>query len=117
MKLKRNNTARRWLRKRKRAVKGGLAKLVALTGDHQIPSSKRDTEQATSAASLQPLSNDSGIIRQDAAAFRLPNALAEAGESEPRDWMPSGFVFFVVGLAILFIAIIAWQVSEMPSAK
>ncbi len=112
--MKRSKTARRWLRKRKRAVKGGLAKLVALTGD---PESKRDSEPISTLLKDSSPFNDSGILRQDAAAFRLPNALAEVGEREQRDWMPSGFVIFVAALAIIFIAIIAWQVSEMPSAK
>ncbi|HQR33432.1 MAG TPA: hypothetical protein PLK30_11890 [Blastocatellia bacterium] len=107
--MKRNKTARRWLRKRKRAVKGGLAKLVALTGETP---SKRDLQQISAPAENH--NNDSGILRQDTTAFRLPNALAEAGEGEHHHWMPSGFVFLVVGLAIVFIAIVAWQVSQMP---
>lgn len=111
--MKRNKTARRWLRKRKRAVKGGLAKLVALTGDSE---SKPDPKPIPPLPQESPF-NDSGILRQDAAAFRLPHALAEASEREQHDWMPSGFVILVVVMAILFIAIIAWQVSEMPPAK
>ncbi|MBS1789759.1 MAG: hypothetical protein JST85_18695 [Acidobacteria bacterium] len=110
--MKGNKTARRWLRKRTRAVKGGLAKLVSITGDG---GSKRDLPQ-TSAVS-QPGNNDSGILRQDVAAFRLPNALAEAGEREHRHWMPSGFVFLIIGLAIVFIAIVAWHVAQMPPSK
>ncbi|MEK7833314.1 MAG: hypothetical protein AAB401_19650 [Acidobacteriota bacterium] len=111
--MKRNKTARRWLRKRKRAVKGGLAKLVALTGENHL-SAKRNAEQTTLPAPIQPHNDNSGIIRQDAASFRLPNALAEAGENESQHWMPGGFVIFVVVMAIIFIAIVAWQVSQMP---
>ena len=113
MKLKRNKTAR-WLRKRKRAVKGGLAKLVALTGNGV------DSTTNSSGQVLPPtqLNNDnSGILRQDTPALRLPNALAEVGERDQRDWMPSGFAIFVMILAILFIAIIAWQVSHMPEPR
>ncbi len=112
--MKRSKTARRWLRKRKRAVKGGLAKLVALTGD---PEAKRDSGPIPPLPQDPSPFNDSGILRQDIAAFRLPHALAEASEREQHDWMPSGFVILVVVLAILFIAIIAWHVSEMPLAK
>jgi hypothetical protein len=111
--MKRNKSARHWLRKRKRAVKGGLAKLVPFTGENHL-SAKHDAEQVKLPESSQPANNNSGIIRQDAAAFRLPNALAEAGESEAHNWMPSRFVFFVVFMAIVFIAIVAWQVSQMP---
>jgi len=113
--MKRSKTARRWLRKRKRAVKGGLAKLVALSGGEA--GSTSGSEQAATPAQPEPHNGNSGILRQDAAAFRLPNALAEAGEQESHDWMPGGFVILVVGLAILFIAIIAWQVSLMPETK
>jgi hypothetical protein len=113
MKLKRNKTAR-WLRKRKRAVKGGLAKLVALTGNG-VDSATTGSEHALAPTQLN--NDNSGILRHDAAAFRLPNALAEVGEREQRDWMPSGFAIFVTILAILFIAIIAWQVSRMPEPK
>lgn len=112
MNLKRNKTAH-WLRKRKRAVKGGLSKLVALAGETE---SRGDSEQTITPAQDQP-SNNSGILRQDVAAFRLPQALAEAGEQEHRDWMPGGFVFFVVFLAILFIAIVAWHVSDMAAPR
>ena len=108
--MKRNKTARRWLRKRTRAVKGGMSKLIALTGE---ASSRRNSDQTS--LPIQPPDNESGILRQDAAAFRLPNALAEAGDHEKRDWMPGGFVFLVTGLAILFIAIVAWFATQMPA--
>lgn len=111
--MKRNKTARRWLRKRKRAVKGGLAKLIALTGENHL-SAKQDAEQTTFPTTSQPANDNSGIIRQDAASFRLPNALAEVGENEPHHWMPGGFVIFAITMAIIFIAIVAWQVSKMP---
>lgn len=108
--MKRNKTARRWLRKRTRAVKGGMSKLIALTGE---ASSRRISEQRPLQA--QSPGNESGILRQDAGAFRLPNALAEAGEHEHRDRMPGGFVFLVTGLAVVFIAIIAWFAAQMPA--
>ncbi|MGH9801636.1 MAG: hypothetical protein ACRD82_14830 [Blastocatellia bacterium] len=109
--MKRNKAAKRWLRKRKRAVKGGLAKLVALAGE---PAAAKPNV-APSPTLPQTLTDNSGILRQDVAAFRLPNALAEAGESESHEWMPGKFVLLVVGLAILFIAIVAWKVSVMPA--
>ncbi|MFN0107577.1 MAG: hypothetical protein ACKVZH_01890 [Blastocatellia bacterium] len=111
--MKRNKAARRWLRKRKRAVKGGLAKLVALTGENHLLA-KHDAGQPVPLQPASPANNDSGVIRQDAAAFRLPNALAEVGESDSHSWMPDRFVVFIAAIAIVFISIVAWQVSQMP---
>ena len=112
--MKRNKAAQRWLRKRKRAVKGGLSKLVAVgksvSPEQSIPAPEPPT--------AQNLPDELGILRQDNSHFRLPNALAEAGELENSNgWKPSQFVIFVVVLALIFIAIIAWQVSKMPAPK
>lgn len=112
--MKRNRAAQRWLRKRKRAVKGGLAKLVALTGEAKVEDSKLSSATITA---THPHNNDAGILRPDDRTFRLPNALADAGELERPGWMPSGFVLFVIVSAIIFIGIVAWQVSQMPEAK
>lgn len=107
------NKATRWLRKRKRAVKGGLAKLVARSAES---SSENSTVELTAElqSSAQPNSNV-GVLRQDNSQLRLPNALAEAGESENTGWMPSSLVLFVVGLAVIFIAVISWLISNMPA--
>lgn len=110
--MKRNRAAKRWLRKRKRAVKGGLAKLVALTGEAKV----EDSKQLSTAITDHP-HNDLGILRADDSRFRLPSALAEVGELETTGWMPSRFVLLVVAMAIIFIVIVAWQVSQMPDAK
>lgn len=110
--MKRNQAAKRWLRKRKRAVKGGLVKLVALTGEAKV----EDSKQLSATITANP-QDDSGILRPDDSKFRLPIALAEAGELETTGWMPSRFVLLVVAMAIIFIAIVAWQVSQMPEAK
>lgn len=111
--MKRNKVAKRWLRKRKRAVKGGLAKLVALTDEAQANNSQPIATPTTS----NQTPDGFGILRQEDSQFRLPNALAEAGELERSGWMPGGFVIFVIVSAVIFIAIIAWQVSEMPTTK
>lgn len=110
--MKRNKAAKRWLRKRKRAVKGGLAKLVAV-GKSVSPGQPRPVQETPPATNLP---DESGILRQDNSHFRLPNALAEAGELEnSTGWWPSQFVIFVVVLALTFIGIVAWQVSKMPA--
>jgi hypothetical protein len=111
--MKRNKAAQRWLKKRKRAVKGGLSKLISIGSPVQADKSSL----LPSPTVANQASDNSGILRQDHNQFRLPNALAEAGELEPSGWMPSRFVILVVVFALIFIGIIAWQVSEMPSAK
>jgi len=111
--MKRNKAAKRWLRKRQRAVKGGLAKLVAV--GKSISPQQPQPAQEVSKATNPP--DESGILRQDHNQFRLPNALAEAGELERPGWMPNRIVIFVVVFALIFIGIIAWQVSEMPAPK
>ena len=103
------------MRKRTRAVKGGMSKLIALTGEASFRRNSDQTSPQITSLQIQPPENESGILRQDDAAFRLPNALAEAGDHEKRDWMPGGFVFLVTGLAILFIAIVAWFATQMPA--
>jgi hypothetical protein len=111
--MKRNKTAKRWLRKRQRAVKGGLAKLVSV-GKSVLPEQPAPVSETPTATNLP---SESGILRQDHSHFRLPNALAEAGELERPGWMPNRIVIFVVVFALIFIGIIAWQVSEMPAPK
>ncbi len=111
--MKRNKVAKRWLRKRKRAVKGGLAKLVAIGSPVQADK----LLSPTTAISLNHTADNFGILRQDDSHFRLPNALAEAGELEKNSWMPSLFVVLVIVFALIFIGVVAWQVSEMPAPK
>lgn len=111
--MKRNKTAKRWLRKRQRAVKGGLSKLVSV-GKTVLTEKPTPIPETPAAINL---AGESGILRQDNSHFRLPNALAEAGELERTGWMPNRIVIFVVVFALIFIGIIAWQVSEMPAPK
>lgn len=111
--MKRNKSAKRWLRRRQRAVKGGLSKLVAVgrSVSPEQPSPVSETPTPTTSP------DELGILRQDHSQFRLPNALAEAGELERPGWMPNRIVIFVVMFSLIFIGIIAWQVSEMPAPK
>jgi hypothetical protein len=55
-----------------------------------------------------------GAIRFGSEDWRLPEALAEAGETGSTN-VRRGRVMLVVSiLAIIFIAIMAWFVSQMP---
>ncbi|MGE0131676.1 MAG: hypothetical protein AB7U82_26635 [Blastocatellales bacterium] len=55
-----------------------------------------------------------GILRLEDDNWRLPEALAEAGETEENGMRPSSVVIVITSLAIIFITIIAWFVSQMP---
>ena len=55
-----------------------------------------------------------GVMRLDDDTWRLPEALAEAGETEENGKKPGGVVIIITSLAIIFIAIMAWFVSQMP---
>jgi len=61
-----------------------------------------------------PHNRSVGVLRFDAEHLHLPEALAEAGENEPNGILPGRVVMVVAGLAMVFIAIIAWFVSQMP---
>ncbi len=55
-----------------------------------------------------------GVLRFDSEGSRLPTGLAEAGETESNGLMPGAVVLVIAILAIIFISIMAWFVSQMP---
>jgi len=113
--MKRNKVMKLLRRKRLRAVKGGLAFLTGRTTNHEA--SKETSDSISSQTNNQTSNGNQGILRQDGDKLRLPTALADAGESENEGLMPSGLAFFIIILAVAFIAIVAWQISEMPAAR
>jgi hypothetical protein len=103
MAVKRNKRTKRIRRRLLHAVKGGTLRL-------------RKEPQATTApaAAEEPLR--AGILRFDSEGWRLPEALAEeARESESNGVMPGRVVTVISILAIIFIVIMAWFVSQMPA--
>jgi hypothetical protein len=83
------------------AVKGGTFRL-------------RNKPQAQAAPDAEEKSSRAGILRFDSEGSRLPEALAEAGETGSNGLMPGRVVAIIAILAIVFIAIMAWFVSQMP---
>lgn len=55
-----------------------------------------------------------GVLRFDSDGSRLPKGLAEASETESNGLMPGPVVLVIAALAIIFISIMAWFVSQMP---
>jgi hypothetical protein len=50
----------------------------------------------------------------DPQGWRLPESLAEAGESGSTNIMPGRIMLTITILAVIFIAIMTWFVSQMP---
>jgi hypothetical protein len=102
MALKRNKKTRRGRRRLLQAVKGGTLRL-------------RKEPQAAAAPEAGAEPRRAGILRFDSEGWRLPEALAEAGETEESNGLLPGRVVSVIAiLAVVFIAIMAWFVSQMP---
>jgi len=55
-----------------------------------------------------------GVLRYDSDGWRLPEGLAEAGETESNGLKPGRVVLVIAVLTIIFISIMAWFVSQMP---
>jgi hypothetical protein len=83
------------------AVKGGTLRL-------------RKEPQAAPAPAAAEEPPRAGVLRFDSEGWRLPEALAEAGEAESTGHRPGRAVSVITILAIVFIAIMAWFVSQMP---
>lgn len=66
-------------------------------------------------AATQHNNHIAGVVRMEDDSWRLPGALTEAGEVEDNGLAPGGVVIVITILAVIFIAIIAWFVSQMPS--
>ncbi len=101
MAVKRHKQSKSRKRRIHRAVRGGPFRL------------RKKTEPAASnppAGDTMPHHNHAGILRFEAENLHLPEALAEAGETESNSLV----VIVITTLAIAFIAIIAWFVSQMP---
>ncbi|HZF37466.1 MAG TPA: hypothetical protein VE715_01465 [Blastocatellia bacterium] len=99
--MKRNKGTKRARRRPLQAVKGGTLRL-------------RKKPQAAVAPDAEEESSRTGIIRFDSEGSRLPEALAEAGEIGSNSLMPGRVVSVIAILAIVFIVIMAWFVSQMP---
>lgn len=94
----------------RRAVRGGVSRLRKQVG-LAAPAS------AAQASPPMPV-HEAGVLRPDAASWRLPNGLAEAGEADGSTaapwWRPGPFVIVLTILALAFLSLIAWFVSRMP---
>ena len=101
MAVKRNKRKKRVRRRLLQAVKGGPLRL-------------RKEPQAAAAPAAVEEPPRVGVLMFDSKGWRLPEALAEAGETESNGLKPGWVVSVNAILAVVFIAIMAWFVSQMP---
>ncbi len=117
--MKHGKLTRRLQRKVRRVVSGGTTRLLkpetieAEIAPDEITVSPDESFDVPVAG--DPVLNEyaSGVLRLDKSS-RLPTALAEASEHNEHGWLPSTLVITITLLAILFIAIITWFISQMP---
>ena len=103
MAIKRNKKTRGRRRRFLQAVKGGPFRL------------RKERHAATPApADNGAAARSGGVLRFDSDGWRLPEALAEASESDSTGPRAGWVVSVIAILAIIFISIMAWFVSQMP---
>ncbi len=105
--MKRNKQSKEKQRRRRHVVKGGTTRLISPMKVAPEPANKESVPIAAP-------SNGAGVLRPELDKLHVPGALIEASDTEPSTLMPGRFMLTVMGLAIIFIAIIAWFVSQMP---
>ena len=129
--MKHGKLTRRLQKKVRRVISGGTTRLLKpevieaeITPD-EMPLAL-DDEVASDESFNLPFPDDTvadqpsgdtytgGVLRLDK-SNRLPTALAEASEHNEHGWMPSTLVITITLLAILFIALITWFISQMPA--
>ena len=60
----------------------------------------------------RPERNGAGIIRPDTGKLHMPSGLAESGDGQQNS--PPGVMVVIITLALIFITIITYLVSQMP---
>ncbi len=96
---------------------------------HNGNKKKRKEDVAEIAAQLAPLEeihetagqrdsqNNNGGIRLDTGALNLPKSLTKSDEEKHPLFRPEPVVLAIIIASLLFIAFIAWKVSQMPLPK
>jgi hypothetical protein len=100
IKQKKGRSKRRFYNRN--AVKGGTTRLISRS------------VAATSDEAAVSLVNGLGTLPSDTKDLHLPGALIEASGSHNDGSTPGRFMLLIVSIAVIFIAIITWFVSEMP---
>lgn len=112
--MKPGKLTRRLQRKVRRVISGGTTRLLKPGATKTAPAQNEISASPDESSHLSVPDNDaSGVLRLSKSSH-LPTALAEASEQNNHGWWPSALVITIALLAILFIAIITWFISQMP---
>jgi len=84
------------------AVKGGTTRLIN-------PKISGASEESACLSG-----NGLGMLRHETRSMQLPGALIEASGARHEGSAPGRFMILIVTIAVIFISIITWFVSEMP---
>ncbi|MEO6724706.1 MAG: hypothetical protein ABIP14_05340 [Blastocatellia bacterium] len=112
--MKHGKLTRRLQRKVRRVISGGTTRLLkpeiieAEIAPDEMPVSSDDPFNLS-----VPDNDASGVLRLGKSSH-LPTALAEASEHNEHGWLPGLMVTTITLMAVLFIAIITWFISQMP---
>ena len=112
--MKHGKLKRRLQRKVRKVISGGTTRLLkpeiieAEIAPDEMPGSPDESFNLP-----VPDNDTSGVLRLGKSSH-LPTALAEASEHNEHGWLPSALVITITLMAILFIAIITWFISQMP---
>ena len=129
--MKHGKLTRRLQKKVRKVISGGTTRLLKpevieteiapdempLTLDDEVaPDESFNFPVPDDALAVQPSSDiyAGGVLRLDKSS-RLPTALAEASEHNEHGWLPGTLVITISLLAILFIVMITWFISQMPA--
>ncbi len=93
-------------RRKSKVISGGLVRLK---------STKKFHADTSSVSASHSANNEYGILRSDAETS--PDALNRTGDVKPLVLLPGRIMLAITFLGMIFIAIITWFVSRMPSIK
>jgi hypothetical protein len=84
-----------------------------LRKSHDDPDLTRPYTPQDESALIMAKNNGAGILRASSSERRLPNRLEDIGEGKT-DQHPYRVMIVIVTLALAFIALVAYLVSQMP---
>lgn len=103
-----NKSAKDKQRRSRQAVKGGTTRLTS-----PLKAKTAELPEQPPPASLA--GHGAAFHRHDLNNFIVPAALIEASGTKQRShWRPGNLMLTVIVLALIFIAVVAWFVSQMP---
>lgn len=105
--MKRGKNSKENRRRKPKVISGGLVRLK-----------KKFHADTSPVSASHGANNENGILHPDAVdAEKFSDSLNGAGDGKPLVLLPGRIMLAITFLGMIFIAIITWFVSRMPSAK